>query len=74
MISDMHHIFAVKVINHCIFRNLKAFLYGEEHRMYFCNIRDSLVKIWLRWFKRKCLNDQKIGNPNQSVVNHLKDS
>ncbi len=32
----------------------------------------SLVKIWLRWFKRKCLNDQKIGFPHQSVVNHLK--
>ncbi len=27
-----------KVINHCIFQNLKAFLYGEEHRMYFYNI------------------------------------
>ncbi len=26
------------MINHCIYRNLKAFLYGEEHRMYFCNI------------------------------------
>ncbi len=23
-----------KVINHCIFRNLKTFLYGEEHGMY----------------------------------------
>ncbi len=28
----------IKVINHGIFRNLKAFLYGEEHRMYFCKI------------------------------------
>ncbi len=28
----------IKVINHGIFRNLKAFLYGEEHRMYFLNI------------------------------------
>ena len=27
-----------KVINYCIFQNLTAFLYGEEHRMYFCNI------------------------------------
>ncbi len=27
----------IKVINHCIFGKLKAFLYGEEHRMYFCN-------------------------------------
>ena len=27
----------IKVINHCIFRNLKSFLYREEHRMYFCN-------------------------------------
>ena len=25
----------LKVINHCIFRNLKAFLYREKHRMYF---------------------------------------
>ncbi len=30
--------YILKVINHCIFRNLKAFLHGEEHRMYFCNI------------------------------------
>ena len=27
-------VFTVKVIKHCIFRNLKAFLYGEEHGMY----------------------------------------
>ena len=26
------------MIKHCIFRNLEAFLHGEEHRMYFCNI------------------------------------
>ena len=26
----------IKVINHCIFRNFKAFLHGEEHQMYFC--------------------------------------
>ncbi len=26
----------LNVINHCIFRNLKAFPYGEEHQMYFC--------------------------------------
>ena len=31
-------LFEFKVINHCIFRDLKAFLYGEEHRMYFYNI------------------------------------
>ncbi len=70
----------LKVINHCIFRNLKAFLYGEEHRMYFCNIpvfmsrekRDSLVKIWLRRFKKKSLNDQKRRFSEDSVVNHIK--
>ncbi len=28
----------IKVISHRIFRNLKAFLYGEEHRMYLCNL------------------------------------
>ena len=28
----------LKVINHRIFWNLKAVLYGEEHQMYFCNI------------------------------------
>ncbi len=33
-----------KVIKHCIFRNLKAFLHGEEHRMYFCNIPVLLSK------------------------------
>ncbi len=50
--------------------------------MYFCNIpvfmsRDiendnaSLVKIWLRWFKKKCLYDQKRRFSEYSVVNHL---
>ncbi len=34
---------AFKVINHCIFRNLKAFLYGEEHQMYFCNQSICLI-------------------------------
>ncbi len=68
----------VKVINHSIFRNLKAFLYGEEHQMHFCNIpvfmnrEKNNRKIWLRWFKKKCLNDRKRFS-EYSVVNHLKD-
>ena len=36
------------------------------------NIINSLVKIWLRWFKKKCLNDQKRRFSEYSVVNHLK--
>ena len=48
--------------------------------MYFCIIpvfmtrekkRGSLVNIWLRWFKKKYLNDQKRRFPDDSVVNHL---
>ncbi len=40
----------LKVIKHSIFRNLKAFLYGEEHQMYLCNIpvfmsSQNLVKV-----------------------------
>ncbi len=39
----------IKVINHCIFRNLKDFLYGEEHRMYFCNIPVFMTREKKNW-------------------------
>ena len=64
------YIYNLKVINHCIFRNLKAVLYGKEHQMHFCNIpvfmrREEKIR------KKKCLNDQKRRFSEYSVVNHL---
>ncbi len=37
----------IKAISHHIFRNLKAFLYGEEHRIYLCNISVFMKSILL---------------------------
>ncbi len=31
-----------------------------------------MVKIWLRWFKRKCLNDQERRFSEHSIINHPK--
>ena len=49
-------------------KNQKDIINKLENDLFYQN---SLVKIWLRWFKKKCLNDQKRGFSEDSVVNHL---
>ncbi len=51
--------YTFKGISHCIFRNLKAFLYGEEHRMYLCNI-SVFVVVSLKAMDTAFINAQNI--------------
>ncbi len=58
----------LKAISHHIFHTREYFLYGEEHRIYLCNIS---VFIIIEKSKRKCLNDQKGIFSADSIINHL---